>query len=227
MRDFDSYARTECGWLSVFTLHHLSNMFDYHLKVSCGWSHTVVRGVRADGSVASAAWGRRNLGQYPAEDSTQEVVEYKKESDSDSSTLVGGRAVVEVGMEGLGSVRPLHSPQRLVLPPGLTVREVWAGSEFTVTADQHGYLWATGWNEHGNLGRDTEGLAFVSSDGWVKVMHSDKSPAALNGGQVTEGREGDREGASDLHVRLSVVWEGAVSCGGGHILALTGHKSNP
>jgi alpha-tubulin suppressor-like RCC1 family protein len=163
------------------------------------------------------------LGQYPAEDSTQDVVEYNNEGVSDSSKLVGGSADVEVEMEGPGSVRPLHSPQRLVLPPGLTVREVWAGSEFTVVADQHGYLWATGWNEHGNLGRDTEGLAFVSSDGWVKVMHSGKSPAAVNGGLVMEGREG----ASDRHVRLSVVWEGGVSCGGGHILALTGHMSHP
>lgn len=162
------------------------------------------------------------MGQYPAEDSTQEVVENNKESESVSSKLVGGSVEVEVGMEGLGSVRPLHSPQGLVLPPGLTVREVWSGSEFSVVADQHGYLWATGWNEHGNLGRDTEGLAFVSSDGWVKVMHSDKSLAAVNGKQVMEGREG----ASDRHVRLSVVWEGAVSCGGGHILALTGHMSH-
>lgn len=193
------------------------------MKVSCGWSHCVVRGVRVDGSVACAAWGRRNLGQYPAEDSAQEVVENNEESRGDSSKLVGGSVEVEVGMEGPGSVRPLHSPKGLSLPPGLTAREVWAGSEFTVVADQHGYLWATGWNEHGNLGRDTEGLAFVSSDGWVKVMHSDKSPAAVNGKQVLEGRDG----ASDRHVRLSVVWEGAVSCGGGHILALTGHMSHP
>ena len=186
--------------------------------MTCGWSHTVIRGVRSNGSVASAAWGRRNLGQYPVEDSTQEQLEHAKKNKSVSSNLSGGSAEMEAH-EG-----PPYSPQRLVLPHGLSVREVWAGSEYTVVADQDGYLWATGWNEHGNLGRDTERLAFVSTDDWVKVMHNDRSSqsSVVSGEQVPR----DRGGVADLHVRLSVVWEGAVSCGGGHILAITGHKSN-
>lgn len=195
----------------------------------CGWSHTIIRGVRIDGSVACAAWGRRNLGQYPVEDSTQEQIECdeEKKSKEDSSKLVReSEDMNDLGMGDPGSVQAMHSPQRLILPHGLIVREVWAGSEYTVVADQDGYLWATGWNEHGNLGRGTGGLAFVSSDGWVKVMHSDKSlgSSAANCEQLTgDSREGVAE--ADLHVRLSVVWEGAVSCGGGHVLALTGNKS--
>ena len=208
-----------------------SSPSEYHhiiiiiVKVSCGWSHTVIRGVRSDGSVASAAWGRRNLGQYPEEDSTQEKIEHDENSENNTTEVEGKGSKLKNGMEGPGSMRSFNSPQRLVLPDGLSVREVWAGSEYTVIADQHGYLWATGWNEHGNLGRDTEGLAFVSSDGWVKVMHSDRGvqASAVNGEKVM----GEMNGVANLHVRLSVVWEGAVSCGGGHILALTGHKADP
>lgn len=200
----------------------------------CGWSHTIVRGVRTDGSVACAAWGRRNLGQYPVEDSTQEQVECdkgKKIKEDSSKTVREIGDMNDLGMEGPGSIKPTHVPQRLVLPNGLVVREVWAGSEYTVVADEAGYLWASGWNEHGNLGRGTGGLAFVSSDGWFKVMHSDKNLglSAVNGEQLTgdsrEDREGVAEAETDIHVRLSVVWEGAVSCGGGHVLALTGNKS--
>lgn len=204
--------------------------FTIFVKVVCGWSHAVVRGVRTDGSVACAAWGRRNLGQYPVEDSTQKQVECdndKKSEEDSSKTALENEDMNDLGMEGPGSVKPTHVPHRLVLPNGLDVREVWVGSEYTVVADQAGYLWASGWNEHGNLGRDTGDLAFVSSNDWVKVMHSDKSlrSSAVNGEKLTGDRE-DREGVgeADLHVRLSVVWEGAVSCGGGHVLALTGNK---
>ena len=44
-------------------------------------------------------------------------------------------------------------PQELArLPWGAEVTEVWCGSEFTIAADDAGGLWASGWNEHGNLG---------------------------------------------------------------------------
>lgn len=41
------------------------------------------------------------------------------------------------------------------LPDGHHTVEVWCGSEFTIAADEQGHLWATGWNEHGNLGIGT------------------------------------------------------------------------
>lgn len=35
------------------------------LRVTCGWSHAIARGVRADGSRVFYGWGRRDMGQIP------------------------------------------------------------------------------------------------------------------------------------------------------------------
>ena len=155
------------------------------------------------------------------------------------------------------SDKTLHcsTPHKLSLPNGLSICEIWAGSEFTVVADEQGFLWSSGWNEHGNLGRGS-GSDFVSSDDWVKVMrskcvldsdsdtHSDSDsgsdPHSDCDVDSSSPRSSDKEfsdvidssGTSNCdgriqkqevqeHVRLSVVWEGALACGGGHVLCLT------
>ena len=190
-------------------------------------------GIRPDGSQASAAWGRRNLGQYPMSDGRGVEVVY---GDAGVGS-VEDKMVVKVSessalqsssssSQGPRDVSTL--PQVLKLPHGLCVREVWAGSEFTIVADDHGYLWASGWNAHGNLGRG--GIcSFESSDGWVKVMTAPDGDCSGVGQRDTPGEETDsgssgitlESSGSGKHVRLSTVWEGALSCGGGHVLCLS------
>lgn len=196
----------------------------------CGWSHTVLRGVRPDGSIACAAWGRRDLGQYPLEDNR--AVDSAGVPRKNGAT--GGDSLGESGLRGPpGTQGAEHrAPQMLSLPHGLRIREVWAGSEFTVAADEKGDLWACGWNEHGNLGRGGL-LAFESSARWVKVVTSTHRGTAAGADERIE-REPEVMGSSrsqgtgpgsavthEQHVRLSTVWEGALACGGGHVLCLT------
>lgn len=63
---------------------------------------------------------------------------------------------------------------------------------------------------------------------------SDRAMGVSVGGEkrLTEGMEGEEmeemEGGVSTHsglehVQLSVVWEGALACGGGHVLCLTGY----
>jgi len=96
------------------------------------------------------------------------------------------------------------APRRLApLPRGHSAVEVWCGSEYTVAADETGGLWACGWNEHGNLG--------------VGAPETKSSDSAVVG-------EWRRMGASDVSgesgLSLSNVWEGALACGGAHVLCL-------
>lgn len=57
------------------------------------------------------------------------------------------------GTSQLSNDHKEHTPQPLApLPNGHSMVEAWCGSEYTVVADEHGALWGTGWNEHGNLG---------------------------------------------------------------------------
>ena len=59
-------------------------------------------------------------------------------------------------------------PVLLPLPPDVSsIHSLWAGSEFTVAADDAGGLWASGWNEHGNLGAGD--FADSSGSAWVPV----------------------------------------------------------
>ena len=164
-------------------------------------------------------------------------------------------------------------PQKLSLPNGLEICEVWAGSEYSIVADERGYLWSSGWNEHGNLGRGP-GSDFILSDGWLKVMRREiKSMSKIgrcdndtdnngynsynsninnsnNKSNINNGNNGNNDTTDDnnenidedvrnalsttscntdkmqdedvlQHVQLSVLWEGALACGGGHVLCLT------
>jgi hypothetical protein len=214
-------------------------------QACCGWSHTVVRGVRPDGSIACAAWGRRDLGQYPLEDSIGDGSGIVTRKDIAAAAAEGG-SLGEDSQQELSGVREAEgsslevsteqcAPQRLSLPHGLCIREVWAGTEFTVVADEKGDLWACGWNEHGNLGRGGPS-AFESSHEWVRVLttkHRDEGMIQVEPEvEVETGAignlwsQGTRPGSSVTHgqlvqVRLSTVWEGALACGGGHVLCLT------
>ena len=300
----------------------------------------MIRGVRPDGSLATAAWGRRDVGQFPGEildqcngNSTQtaarnsykndiqsiedlslnvgdesstldmemeinmnsevevevevEVEESKNESNGSSSSINAQETINNEGNDITDGGKTIHCkfPQKLSLPNGLSICEIWTGSEFTVVADEQGFLWSSGWNEHGNLGRG-QGCDFLSSDEWVKVMrlkckddsefnsdsHSDSHPDSHSqsdshpdshsdsdshsGSRPNSHSHSDskfrsgvdrnvpRSSGNDIsdflhssgtcnseseaqiqrvleHVRLSVVWEGALACGGGHVLCLT------
>eukprot|EP00981_Chlorochromonas_danica_P015955 scaffold14945_cov179-Ochromonas_danica.AAC.1 len=136
------------------------------LRVTCGWSHCVARGVKSNGDLVFYAWGRRDMGQYPLHDK-EEV--------------------------NLDDWKPRILPS---LPSGKQVVEVWCGSEFTVTVDEEGNLWGCGWNEHDNITpRKDSGDTVVSQ--WTVI------------------RDGDKE-----QLRLQHVWEGALACGGGHVLCI-------
>lgn len=89
-------------------------------------------------------------------------------------------------------------PVLLPLPPDVTaLHSLWAGSEFTVAADDSGRLWASGWNEHGNLGAGD----FTNSSGstWVPVNTTTSS-----GEFATVGLPRDA----------------LLACGGAHVLLL-------
>ena len=142
-------------------------------RVSCGWAHTVIRGVNRNGTTIVACWGRNDMGQFPIDISSKE-----------SSVNVSHR---------------VHFFQKL--PDDSNFFEVWAGSEFTIVADDYGKLWSCGWNEHGNLGNDN----YLNGTVWTPVLKTDKNYV----------------GNKLCHMKLSIVWEGALSCGGAHVLAIT------
>ena len=99
-----------------------------------------------------------------------------------------------------------HQVPRLLapLPRGHSAVEVWCGSEYTVAADENGGLWACGWNEHGNLGVGTPQSRSVDS--------------AVVGEWWAVGATNVCNDGSGLS--LSHVWEGALACGGAHVLCL-------
>ncbi len=130
-------------------------------RVTCGWSHTVVRGVKADGELVFYAWGRGDMAQY--------------------------------GVMHIGIQLPCPLPE-LSVPKQQRMVEVWCGSEFTVVADSTGCLWGCGWNEHSNLAPMEDGQHVLLQ--WSRI------------------------GGDDSVLRLLHVWEGAVACGGGHVLCL-------
>jgi alpha-tubulin suppressor-like RCC1 family protein len=99
---------------------------------------------------------------------------------------------------------PLHShandafPRELAsLPNGEEIAEIWCGSEYTIAANEEGYLYGSGWNEHGNLGigiiKSNESMKIVSSWQPVKEFHSN----------------------STARIEL---WEGSLAAGGGHVV---------
>lgn len=91
-------------------------------------------------------------------------------------------------------------PQQLApLPDGAQLAEVWCGSEFTIAADHHGELWGSGWNEHANVAAHADASASRVVEGWRRI--------------------GDPQYCSP---RLQYVWEGALACGGGHVVCIRG-----
>ena len=125
-------------------------------QLSCGWSHTVVRGVRPDGSLVFYGWGRRDLGQLPRDVNLC--------ADPKSRQLM--RAEVETCDVGVlpESSASYSQPHPLPLPPYASpegslfsgqrsaLQEVWCAGEGIWACCAERYLWYSGWNEHGNLG---------------------------------------------------------------------------
>eukprot|EP01038_Epipyxis_sp_PR26KG_P004346 gene4346-6150_t len=115
----------------------------------------------------------------------------------------GRRDMNQFPTEEVGIDSCMHAPVPLSpLPEGNEICEVWCGSEYTIAADQaNGHLWSSGWNEHGNLGNGSQTITRGNDNGvgngWSKVINS----------------EGEQ-------VKLSLVWEGAVACGGGHAVCI-------
>eukprot|EP01035_Chromulina_nebulosa_P029714 gene29714-39406_t len=152
-------------------------------RVSCGWSHTVARGVDVEGRLVFYGWGRRDMNQYIVDDS---------------------------GSSGGHGPFPLQQ-----LPDSLQLTEIWCGSEFTIAADELGGLWGCGWNEHGNLGCGRESsTATATSIGncWRRVHSSTSSTTTV----LNEMSAGSPSSSTEL----SFLWEGAVSCGGSHVITL-------
>ena len=132
-------------------------------RVCCGWGHVVARGILESGDLIFGCWGRSDMNQYIAD------------ADADADAI---------------SCSQFNPKILQALPSERKIREVWTGSEYTIVSDEKGYLWSTGWNEHGNLGNGT----FESSNNWTPIL--------LKGNQI----------------KLSLLWEGSLACGGGHVL---------
>lgn len=98
-------------------------------KVSCGWSHTVVRGVTATGELMYAAFGRNTFGQLPSEE------ECLLEFNHNESDIVYFSS----------------------LPNGASILNIWCGSEFTFAVGSDKLLFGRGWNDHSNLGCGSSG----------------------------------------------------------------------
>lgn len=173
--------------------HFLLDVFytplSHRSQVCGGWSHTVAKGVDRQGKLVFIGWGRRDLDQLGHQPLTE-----KSDSDQPFDS----------------DAEPKWMPRALPRLPEGEIREVWCGAESTVCCSEDGRLWATGWNEHGNLGVSLENPTnnIVSSQlysdggGWRAVLNADGT-----------------------QVRLAEVWEGAASCGGGHTVAIV--SSNP
>jgi alpha-tubulin suppressor-like RCC1 family protein len=97
---------------------------------------------------------------------------------------------------------PQHLPP---LPCECEIIEVWSGSEYTIVADNYGKLWSCGWNEHGNLGTGS----YVSMSTWTKVMKG--NDFNINSCNIND---------VDTQIKLNVVWEGSLACGGGHVICM-------
>lgn len=108
---------------------------------------------------------------------------------------------------GAGGTQPV--PVELApLPEGRQLVEVWCGSEYTLAADDDGGLWGCGWNEHGNLGVGCGGPV-PSAGAWRRVTR-----------RAERGDDSQTTEVDAPPLVLEHVWEGAVACGGGHVLCL-------
>ena len=131
------------------------------VHVTSGWSHVIVRGVDTEGNTVTAAWGRCDMGQIP-------II-------SDSATSLTSRS---------NSCAP--PTQLAYLPNGEVVHEVWCGSEFSAVTDRYGQLYMSGWNEHGNLGINSNTNTNINihdnkdSIGWQPVLDAEGKQVCLN-----------------------------------------------
>ena len=171
------------------------------IRVSCGWSHNVAKGIRTDGSIVFAGWGRSDLGQLL----------YAK--NIECNAIENDGIIKEKGAEE--EKEREYQPHLLApLPNGSQIIEVWCGAEHTIAADYQGCLWSSGWDEHGVLGKgnhkhkhDADALNLTKSsktmeNQWVPVLHND-------GQQVR------------VDVSFGTAREGHVAAGGGHNLVVS------
>jgi alpha-tubulin suppressor-like RCC1 family protein len=107
------------------------------------------------------------------------------------------------------------------LPCGRQMVEAWCGSEFSLVADECGELWGCGWNEHGNLGSGTgAGAGAGSSEGsWCRAVIDSRVCKKSVSESVCVGQSDSNP--LQIPVRLHHVWEGALACGGGHVVCLS------
>ena len=127
----------------------------------------------------------------------------------------------------------LRSPFEVnMLPNGDGIAEIWCGSEYTIASCKDGLLWATGWNEHGNLGTG-ETSNIISS--WKPVVCTQKKEPRVNMidscGSVSVQYESETcavasiispaaaDDAITKQTKLLTVWDGSIACGGGHCVA--------
>lgn len=117
-------------------------------------------------------------------------------------------------------------PHLMTSIPGENMWEVWCGSEFTVACSEDGTLWSTGWNEHGNLGIGKRGASIEPHCyDWLPVRGSSVSSLSeINDRDISALTESAVDHYSQLGLqplKLSTAWCGALSCGGGHCIAIT------
>mmetsp|Transcript_3185 Transcript_3185/g.4822 ORF Transcript_3185/g.4822 Transcript_3185/m.4822 type:complete len:142 (-) Transcript_3185:91-516(-) len=114
---------------------------------------------------------------------------------------------------------PDNAPRELLpLPWPHHLTEVWCGSDFTVVADQYGGVWGCGdildcnftSHEDSTITWETSTNATneSSSGGWRRALRVEM----VNNTQTL------------IPVSLSVLWEGALSCGSNHVIALVDHN---
>ena len=147
------------------------------------------------------AWGKQNLAQFPSAEPVEPLSEGNYMQAEGNST--------ELTMSTVLTPRPLAP-----LPQGHSIAEAWCGSEFTLAADEAGGLWACGWNEHGNCGVGSP-LSYLSN----QSEHVKPAEVVSQWTRVQRCAE-DAKCNNEGGLQLSHVWEGAVACGGGHVLCL-------
>jgi alpha-tubulin suppressor-like RCC1 family protein len=157
------------------------------MRIVTGWNHMIVRGIRINGDQVCYGWGRCDMMQYLTADSREEYCT------SSQPTKVDEREKYKA--------HELKS-----LPEGHKISEIWCGSEFTVVADEEGYLWACGWNEHGNLG--------------LSSIEDDSAPAQRVLERIVSHWQPIFYSSVTSKIIRIALWEGSIACGGAHILFL-------
>ena len=132
-------------------------------KVVCGWSHTILRGVRQDGTFAFYGWGRCDLGQLATL--------------PDEGVSVSGGCLVYPAAVRVRKPSPLPP-----LPAG-NMAEVWCAAEGTWACCDQGRLWGVGWNEHSNMGTADK----LYQMHWAPVLDMNMNEKQVTLTQIWEG----------------------------------------